>query len=204
VAADKIVVLQGLELGDRIVTSAHFMLDSESSQSADLSRINGVEAPAQTAWAKGEITNVMADHRMLTINHQPVPEWDWPGMVMNFNIADGVEFGAFEQGQTLEFEMQKEASGQYEIVDYKISKTQIATQVWVTGEITMLMADFGMITLNHQPVSEWSWDAGEMNFSVGDEVNLAGFEEGQTVRFLVEKQGSDYMLKGLEQSEGEQ
>jgi Cu(I)/Ag(I) efflux system membrane fusion protein len=203
-AADKIEVLQGLELGDRIVTSAHFMLDSESSQSADLSRINGVEAPAQTAWAKGEITNVMADHRMLTINHQPVPEWDWPGMVMNFNIADGVEFGAFEQGQTLEFEMQKEASGQYEIVDYKISKTQIATQVWVTGEITMLMADFGMITLNHQPVSEWSWDAGEMNFSVGDEVNLAGFEEGQTVRFLVEKQGSDYMLKGLEQSEGEQ
>ncbi len=43
-AGEKIEVIQGLEQGDRIVNSAHFMLDSESSQSADLSRINGVEA----------------------------------------------------------------------------------------------------------------------------------------------------------------
>ncbi|HHE0381744.1 TPA: copper-binding protein, partial [Vibrio parahaemolyticus] len=61
---------------------------------------------------------------------------------------------------------------------------------------------FGMITLNHLPVSEWSWDAGEMNFSVGDEVDLSGFKEGQKVRFLVEKQGSDYVLKQIEAIEG--
>ena len=47
------LVLQGLKQDDKIVTSSHFMLDSESSQSADLSRINGVEAAAETAWAKG-------------------------------------------------------------------------------------------------------------------------------------------------------
>ena len=203
-AADKIEVLQGLNAGDRIVTSAHFMLDSESSQSADLSRINGVEPPAETAWATGEITDVMAGHRMLTINHQPVPEWEWPGMVMNFNVAEGVEFEPFQTGQSLEFEMQKSDSGQYEIVDYKISESQMASEVWVEGDITMLMADFGMITLNHKPVDEWKWGAGEMNFSVGEEVNLTGFEEGQQVRFLLEKQGSDYLLKQIETSEGVQ
>lgn len=203
-AADKIEVLQGLNAGDRIVTSAHFMLDSESSQSADLSRINGVEPPAETAWATGEITDVMAGHRMLTINHQPVPEWEWPGMVMNFNVAEGVEFEPFQTGQSLEFEMQKSDSGQYEIVDYKISESQMASEVWVEGDITMLMADFGMITLSHNPVDEWKWDAGEMNFSVGEEVNLTGFEEGQQVRFLLEKQGSDYLLKQIETSEGAQ
>ncbi|WP_299685539.1 efflux RND transporter periplasmic adaptor subunit [uncultured Vibrio sp.] len=203
-AADKVEVLQGLEVGDRIVTSAHFMLDSESSQSADLSRINGVEPPSETAWATGEITDVMAGHRMLTINHQPVPEWEWPGMVMNFNVAEGVEFEPFQTGQSLEFEMQKSDSGQYEIVDYKISETQIASEVWVNGDITMLMADFGMITLNHKPVSEWQWEAGEMNFSVDGEVNLNGFEEGQRVQFLVEKQGSEYQLKQIKVSEGDQ
>ncbi len=92
-AGEQIEVLQGLKQDDKIVTSSHFMLDSESSQSADLSRINGIEAAAETAWAKGEITDVMRDHRMLTINHQPVPEWDLPGMVMNFTFADGVEMG---------------------------------------------------------------------------------------------------------------
>ncbi|MCV5901814.1 hypothetical protein OFN63_37545, partial [Escherichia coli] len=49
-ADDKIEVLQGLTQDDRIVTSAHFMLDSESSQTADLSRISSpTEATSQTA-----------------------------------------------------------------------------------------------------------------------------------------------------------
>ncbi|CAH1542183.1 Cobalt/zinc/cadmium efflux RND transporter, membrane fusion protein, CzcB family [Vibrio rotiferianus] len=201
-AGEQIEVLQGLKQDDKIVTSAHFMLDSESSQSADLSRINGVEPEAETAWAKGEITDVMEDHRMLTINHQPVQEWDWPGMVMNFTFADGVEMGDLKKGQAIEFEMQKTESGQYQIIDYKANESVIAAEVWLTGDITMLMADFGMITLNHLPVAEWNWDAGEMNFSVGEEVDLSGFEEGQKVRFLVEKQGSDYVLKQLEAVEG--
>lgn len=201
-AGEQIEVLQGLKQDDKIVTSAHFMLDSESNQSADLSRINGVEPEAETAWAKGEITDVMEDHRMLAINHQPVPEWDWPGMVMNFTFADGVDMGDLKKGQAIEFEMQKTESGQYQIIDYKADESVIAAEVWLTGDITMLMADFGMITLNHLPVAEWNWDAGEMNFSVGEEVDLSGFEEGQKVRFLVEKQGSDYVLKQLEAVEG--
>ncbi|UTZ44035.1 efflux RND transporter periplasmic adaptor subunit [Vibrio campbellii] len=201
-AGEQIEVLQGLKQDDKIVTSAHFMLDSESSQSADLSRINGVEPEAETAWAKGEITDVMENHRMLTINHQPVPEWDWPGMVMNFTFADGIDMGDLKTGQAIEFEMQKTESGQYQIIDYKADQSVIAAEVWLTGDITMLMADFGMITLNHLPVAEWNWDAGEMNFSVGEEVDLSGFEEGQKVRFLVEKQGADYVLKQLEAVEG--
>jgi len=154
-ARERIEVLDGLQAGEKVVTAAHFMLDSESSQSADLSRINGVQPPAQTAWAKGEITDVMQGHRMLTINHQPVPEWDWPGMVMNFTVAEQVDFGPFSQGQAIEFEMQKTPQGQYEIVDYKISQDAIVAEVWASGDISMLMEDFGMITLNHLPITEW-------------------------------------------------
>ncbi|HFQ4903525.1 TPA: efflux RND transporter periplasmic adaptor subunit [Vibrio vulnificus] len=202
-ADDKVEVLQGLNQGDRIVTSAHFMLDSESSQSADLSRINGVEAPAETAWAKGEITDLMADHGMLTINHQPVPEWNWPGMTMNFNAAQGVDLTGLAKGQAIEFEMQKTDDGQYQIVAIKADNSVIASEVWLSGDISMLMADFGMVTLSHLPVTEWSWQAGEINFSVGDEINLSGFEEGQKVRFLVAKEGSDYQLKQLEAMGGQ-
>ena len=201
-AADKVEVISGLTQGERIVTSAHFMLDSESSQSADLSRINGLEAVEEVVWAKGEITNVMADHRMLTINHQPVPEWDWPGMVMNFDLAENLDTQPFKNGQQLEFKMKKAESGQYEIVDYKLSQGKVAKELWISGNITMLMADFGMITVTHQPVSQWGWQAGEMNFSVEEKAKLVGFEEGQSVDFLIEKKGSEFVLKQIKMSEG--
>ncbi|MEZ9874761.1 efflux RND transporter periplasmic adaptor subunit [Vibrio breoganii] len=201
---NSIEVLQGLEEGDRVVTSAHFMLDSESSQTADLSRINGVEAPQETAWAKGEITDVMLDHGMLTINHEPVPEWDWPGMTMNFNLAKEVEVESMQVGQSIDFEMRKSSSGQYEIVDYQLGEITVAPEVWVKGNITMLMADFGMVTFSHQPSQELGWDAGEMNFTAGDEVDLDGFVEGQDVEFLIQKQGSDYLLLNLKAKENSQ
>ncbi|MGF1705125.1 efflux RND transporter periplasmic adaptor subunit [Enterovibrio baiacu] len=208
-AGSRIEVLDGLTEQHRVVTSAHFMLDSESSQTADLSRINAVKENLQdsvpeTMWAKGEITDVMSGHRMFTINHEPVPEWNWPGMVMNFTLADGMDMPDAKAGQRIDFEMKKAPSGQYEIVDFTLSESSTANQVWVTGDISMLMADFGMITLRHDAVSEWQWDAGEMNFSADESVNLSGFDEGQTVRFLVVKHGSTYTLKALEMAGGEQ
>jgi Cu(I)/Ag(I) efflux system membrane fusion protein len=203
-AGERVEVTQGLSLEDKVVTSAHFMLDSESSQSADLERINGVEAPAETGWAKGEITDVMPGHAMLTINHQPVPEWDWPGMVMNFNLAEDVTSDGLKSGQAIEFEMKKTPDGMYEIVELRVDQTPVINQVWVRGDITMLMADFGMITLSHDAVDVWGWSAGEMNFTADASVDLTGYAEAQSVEFLVEKQGSDYVLKALKQGEGEQ
>ncbi|WGV98857.1 efflux RND transporter periplasmic adaptor subunit [Vibrio sp. YMD68] len=203
-AGDRIEVLAGLTEQDRVVTSAHFMLDSESSLSADLSRINGVESTQPTVWTTGEITNVMADHNMLTINHQPVPEWNWPGMTMDFNLAQTIDMSALKVGQGIDFEMQKNESGQYEIIDLNTTSAITINEVWVEGDITMLMPDFGMVTLKHTPVEAWQWQAGEMNFSVEEGVDLSGFIEGQSVRFLVIKQGSDYALKALESKGGRQ
>ncbi|MGY5767375.1 efflux RND transporter periplasmic adaptor subunit [Vibrio cincinnatiensis] len=202
-AGDKIEILQGLTLQDRIVTSAHFMLDSESSQRADLSRIHGIEAPAQTVWAKGEITDIMLSHQMLTLVHQPIPEWNWPGMTMNFTVAQGVDLHGLSQGQAIEFEMEKTPSGQYQIIAIKADDRVVAGEVWIKGDISMLMADFGMVTLSHLAVPEWNWEAGELNFSVGDEINLSDFKQGEKVQFLVARNGSDYVLKQLKE-QGEQ
>ncbi|GEA60773.1 efflux RND transporter periplasmic adaptor subunit [Vibrio comitans] len=198
---DSIEVLQGLEEGDKIVTSAHFMLDSESSINADFSRINGVEAPKPSVWTKGEITDVMLDHGMLTINHEPVPEWDWPSMNMNFNLSDEAEVAPMQVGQSIEFEMRKGAGGQYEIVDYNLGEVAAVSEVWMRGEITMLMADFGMITLEHKASEALAWEAGEMNFTAGESVDLNGYSEGQEVEFLVQQQGNDYLLLQLKMKE---
>lgn len=120
----RIEILNGLQAEDWVVTSAQFLLDSESSQNADLSRINGVN--------------------------------------------------------------------------------KAASQVWIDGSVSMLMADFGMITIQHQAVSEWGWDTGEMNFTVGDDISLSGLIEGEKVRFLVEKQNDQFALTDLRKVGGEQ
>lgn len=118
-AANKVEIVKGLKENDKVVTSAQFLLDSESSKTAELSRINGPE-----------------------------------------------------------------------------------NSVWISGNITMLMADFGMVTFAHKPVSQWDWKAGEMNFSVDKEIDLVSFREGEAVQFLVQKINDEYQLLEIEK-EGE-
>ncbi len=203
-AGDQIEVLQGLTEQSNVVSSAHFLLDSESSQTADLARIDGVAANADSVWAKGTISDVLSSSRTLTINHQPVPKWNWPRMTMNFSVIDGIDIDSFTDGQVIEFELKKTPDGQYQVIDVKSDGSVIAAEVWVEGDITMLMQDFGMITLKHLPVSEWNWEAGEMNFTVDPDVKLSGLEEGDRVRFLVQKHNDDFSLKSIERIGGEQ
>lgn len=203
-AGDKVEVLQGLTEQSKVVTSAHFLLDSESSQTADLARIDGIAVDMESVWAKGEISDVLSSSRTLTINHQPVPEWNWPGMTMNFTAGDNVDIDALKSGQVVEFELQKTPDGQYQVIDIKSDGSVVAGEVWLEGDITMLMQDFGMITLQHLPVSEWNWEAGEMNFTVDPDIKLSGLEEGDRVRFLVQKQNNDFTLKSIERIGGKQ
>ena len=41
-----------------------------------------------------------------------------------------------------------------------------------------------------------------MNFQASEDIDLSEFAEGQTIRFLVAKEGSEYVLKSLEAGEG--
>ena len=203
--ADNLVeVIAGLTTADRIVTSAQFMLDSESNKTADLSRINGVDSvdkATAVTWAQGEITAINADQTILTISHQPVSAWNWPAMTMNFNIDKNIKIKDLVVGQQIKFELQKTADNQYSIIDYKKQKHNIANEVWVNGDISMLMPAFNMITVNHQAVPEWKWPAGEMNFTVDDSIALTDLKQGQSIRFKLIKNGSDYTLQDIKPME---
>ncbi|MDC0610845.1 efflux RND transporter periplasmic adaptor subunit [Vibrio sp.] len=196
-------VLEGLNKDDSIVTSAQFLIDSESSLSADLSRINGRdEAAINTVWAVGEITKVMQGHRMLTISHQPVKEWNWPGMVMDFSLSPQVDWQDAMVGQRIDFEIEKSDNGQYQIVSYKLGDMASAQKTWVSAKVTMVMPDFGILTIEHQPIAEFGWDAGEMNFTVND-LDLSKYKEGDRIKAEIEKNGSEFTLTQLKMAEDE-
>ncbi|XZG68784.1 efflux RND transporter periplasmic adaptor subunit [Chitinibacteraceae bacterium HSL-7] len=96
----RIAVLEGLQEGQSIVLSGQFMIDSEAS-------LKGVEArmsPAKPAVAPGVITEATVEAvngRAVTLTHPEIPELGWPGMTMDFRLADGVDAAHFKKGGTV-------------------------------------------------------------------------------------------------------
>ncbi|QSV14863.1 efflux RND transporter periplasmic adaptor subunit [Photobacterium ganghwense] len=118
-AGGMVEVLAGLQANDHIVTSAQFLLDSESSQSADLGRIETSSAgePPTSVTVTGVVRHVMAAHNMVTIEHDAVPEWDWPAMTMDFTVSEDTDLSALIGGQRIRFLIHQQPDGQYTVSD---------------------------------------------------------------------------------------
>lgn len=49
-----------------------------------------VEAAGDLVWATGEVVAVAVERRVVTLDHAPVSELGWPGMVTDFSVGAGV------------------------------------------------------------------------------------------------------------------
>ncbi|WP_287147316.1 efflux RND transporter periplasmic adaptor subunit [Aeromonas sp.] len=103
---DKVAIKAGVEAGDSIVRSAQFLLDSESAIDSDFQRMTAVR-PAQV-WTQGTVQSIDLANRTLMVAHQPIPEWQWPAMEMEFTVADGVDIARLAQGQSLHLQVMQE------------------------------------------------------------------------------------------------
>src|SRR5690606_9976004 len=73
------------------------------------------------------IQSVMNDHRMVTASHDPIAEWDWPSMTMDFQISPNVDMSALNPGTQLHMEISKLKDGGYEITGTHIMGTKSQT-----------------------------------------------------------------------------
>jgi Cu(I)/Ag(I) efflux system membrane fusion protein len=140
---DRIVVEDGLQEGDRIVAGAHFLIDSESSLQDGVDRLaahgthEGMDQPAprgpdsakgsprdakegsavenDLVWAEGKIVAIEVDRRVLTLDHAPVPELGWPGMVMDFRVGADVPIESLQIDDGIAFGFVQTPDGRYEI-----------------------------------------------------------------------------------------
>ena len=91
-------IISGVAQGDSVVTSAQFLIDSESNIDAELSRLEaetetGTKSPAtrqpgNVVKALAKIEKLMASMNMITVTHAPIPAWDWPTMKMDFQVKN--------------------------------------------------------------------------------------------------------------------
>lgn len=109
-------ILAGLQEGEKVVTSAQFLIDSESSKTSDFKRMHhNEEAVPNSVWVEATINSLMAEHRMINVSHKPIGAWKWPEMTMDFSVAKNVDLASLKAGMTLQVEITKVGSDKYRI-----------------------------------------------------------------------------------------
>ncbi|MFN2353370.1 MAG: efflux RND transporter periplasmic adaptor subunit [Desulfopila sp.] len=130
-AQDSAEILSGLREGDEVVTSAQFLIDSESSKTSDFKRMHHEKQPSPptSIWAQASIHTFNAEKRRVNATHEPIPQWDWPEMTMDFAVAESVELSKIEEGMQLNIEISKTDTNQYEITAIHIPETEENTKL---------------------------------------------------------------------------
>jgi Cu(I)/Ag(I) efflux system membrane fusion protein len=94
---------------------------SDESSAGDMASVPPDRPPARAEASDGPMTGaphrimagavvrgVMSGEQKLRLEHEPIPELDWPTMTMNFRVGDGVAIDHLEPGQSIHFAMVKE------------------------------------------------------------------------------------------------
>jgi Cu(I)/Ag(I) efflux system membrane fusion protein len=112
-SGDRVEIRSGLKEGEQVVTSAQFLLDSESSIRASLQRLTA--PPKPEIWTEAVINTVEADSRILNVTHEPIPELNWPTMTMDFPVAQGVKLEGLKPDSRMRFRISEGEDGRYQI-----------------------------------------------------------------------------------------
>jgi len=112
-SGDQVEIRAGLKEGERVVTSAQFLLDSESSVRASLQRLTTLPKPE--IWTEGAINTVETDSRIINVTHEPIPALNWPAMTMDFPVAQGVKLEGLKPDRRMRFRISEGADGRYVI-----------------------------------------------------------------------------------------
>ncbi len=121
---DYVEVREGVKEGEQVVVSANFLIDAESNLRAAMS---GLAAPAKAAGgvthhAVGKLDAVDAAAGTVTVTHEPVASLKWPGMTMDFALANPSLVTGVKPGAAIDFEFVERKPGEWVITGLKPGK----------------------------------------------------------------------------------
>lgn len=122
-SGDFVEILSGIDAGEDIVISGQFLIDSEASMRASLSRMSKAdndsnsdmstmesESHAMTISAVGVIKAIKPKEHKLNLQHDPIEELGWPAMIMDFKVIDDIDISKFSIDDVVMFELEKRDS----------------------------------------------------------------------------------------------
>ncbi|HEY1090507.1 MAG TPA: efflux RND transporter periplasmic adaptor subunit [Burkholderiaceae bacterium] len=123
---DWLVLRSGLDVGQEVVASAQFLIDSEASMrgvtpaaAAVLPEAPGAssaaqhQGPVEVYSARGSITEI--GDQQLMLSHEPIAALRWPAMTMGFKLDKPTLAAGLKTGQLVQFGFSKR-DGDYVIV----------------------------------------------------------------------------------------
>jgi membrane fusion protein, copper/silver efflux system len=111
---EQVVVLGGLNEGQKVVASGQFLIDSEASLQGVMARAAASAPVSETVSGtvsemvyrtRGVVVEIEADG--LTLDHEPVPALKWPAMTMPFKLADDKLATGLKKSQAVDFSFVK-------------------------------------------------------------------------------------------------
>jgi Cu(I)/Ag(I) efflux system membrane fusion protein len=111
-------IRKGLKAGDRVVLSGQFLIDSEASLSATVSRLDTAQAQTPAPHkGRGTVSGVDPAKGRVALDHESIPSLQWPRMTMEFMVEDKAQLAKLKKGDPVEFELRAkpEPDGSYVI-----------------------------------------------------------------------------------------
>lgn len=121
-----IEIIKGVSVGDKVVTSGQFLIDSEASLKASIARMSssndamsndgmtGMKADmvkSKKIIGTGILKELMPMQNKINMAHDPIPALDWPDMVMDFDLKENLSLKGLNKGDKVEFELEKGENG---------------------------------------------------------------------------------------------
>ena len=120
-------IINGDNDGEKIVTSGQFLIDSEASMRASLTRMSEPAAEDMSDMKDSEATKnvsgkvdagkkvsgsgvvkvVMSEERKLNLQHKPIDDLGWPAMTMDFDLADNVNISDLSVDDNVMFQLEQ-------------------------------------------------------------------------------------------------
>ncbi|MBT8051993.1 MAG: efflux RND transporter periplasmic adaptor subunit [Gammaproteobacteria bacterium] len=209
-SGEHVEILAGLSEGDRVVTSAQFLIDSEASISGSIRRLDADPDPVdrrslERVFASGRVEEVDRESLRVRISHGPIDALGWPAMNMMFDSVAGLDLADVARGQNVRFGLLQQPSGEYVLEHIHLGAgagletegdsaghhSHAAPEPEPGREITAMavvhgvMADDRVLKLEHEPIPELGWPAMTMNFDVAADVPLNALGEGAEIHFTM-------------------
>ncbi len=121
-------ILSGLSVGENVVSSGQFLIDSEASLSGVMARLSNQnqaqqdkameqeldkKVPASQSEkmlkGRGKVVDIDVKSNHVTLNHEPIAELGWPSMIMGFKVKESKQLEKLKPGDEVEFDLKAEA-----------------------------------------------------------------------------------------------
>jgi Cu(I)/Ag(I) efflux system membrane fusion protein len=123
-SGDYYEILSGLKGDERLVTSAQFLIDSESSMQAGFSRMNDDEDSLNDSVSNdtpqefvgmGHVLAISRLDRTIAIKHEAIPALEMPAMTMKLSVDKSINLDNVKVGDALHFVLIKDSKGDYQV-----------------------------------------------------------------------------------------